>query len=226
MLTDHHCHILPGIDDGAKDADVSAEMVKMMHEQGVERIVATPHFYSHREKSIEIYLDNRQKALEKLMEKDPPVKDIMLGAEVAIEHGLSERKGIERLRIQGTGLILLEFPYTKFAGWMIEEIENTVCGNGLKPVIAHIHRYLRYYSKAELETVLGIDAIFQINNEAFESFSERRFVKKLIKDGYPIIFGSDSHNLDSRKPNWDVLLKKCDGDVVDEADELFDGFMK
>lgn len=220
MLTDYHCHILPGIDDGSKNTEMSSGMVKLMCEQGVERIFATPHFYAHREKSVSRYLEKRQEAYEKLMNADPAVKDIRLGSEIAIERGISELKDIEKLRYQDTDYILLEFPYTKFSGWMAEEIDNIACGYGLKPVIAHIHRYLRFFSKSDLETALGLDAVYQINNEAFDSFSERRLVKKLIKDEYPLIFGSDSHNLDSRKPNWDRLQKKCRPDVIEESDEM------
>lgn len=220
MLTDYHCHILPGIDDGSKNTEMSVGMVKLMHEQGAERIFATPHFYAHRERSVERFLEKRQQAYEKLMGADPAVKDIRLGSEIAIEHGISELKDIEKLRYQDTDYILLEFPYTSFSGWMIEEIENISCGFGLKPVIAHIHRYLRFFSRADLETALSLDAVYQINNEAFDSFSERRLVKKLIKEDYPLIFGSDSHNLDTRKPNWDRLLKKCSPDVIEKSDSL------
>jgi len=220
MLTDYHCHILPGIDDGSKNTEMSVGMVKLMHEQGAERIFATPHFYAHRERSVERFMEKRQQAYEKLMGADPAVKDIRLGSEIAIEHGISELKDIEKLRYQDTDYILLEFPYTSFSGWMIEEIENISCGFGLKPVIAHIHRYLRFFSRADLETALSLDAVYQINNEAFDSFSERRLVKKLIKEDYPLIFGSDSHNLDTRKPNWDRLLKKCSPDVIEKSDSL------
>ena len=51
-MTEYHCHILPGIDDGAKDVETSLEMIETMKSQGVDRIIATPHFYAHREKSI------------------------------------------------------------------------------------------------------------------------------------------------------------------------------
>jgi len=219
MLTDYHCHILPGIDDGSKNTEMSLGMVKLMHDQGVERIFATPHFYAHREKSVSRYLEKRQEAYEKLMSAGPEVKDIRLGSEIAIEHGISELRDIEKLRYADTDFILLEFPYTKFSGWMLEEIENISCGYGLKPVIAHIHRYLRFFSKNDLETALGLDAVYQINNEAFGSFSERRLVKKLIRDDYPLIFGSDSHNLDSRKPNWDLLKKKCSAELIEDSDK-------
>ncbi len=224
MLTDHHCHILPGIDDGSKNEDMSLEMIRQMHAQGVERIVATPHFYCHREKSVERFLEKRQQALSKVKSLDIPIKDIRLGAEVAIEHGISEVSGIENLAIEGTDFILLEFPYTAYAGWMMEEIENISCEFGLTPVIAHIHRYMRFFSKEDIANVLAQGYVFQINNEAFGNWTERRFVKALIKDGHRVVFGSDCHNIDTRKPNFDLLLKKMKADEVEGLSEkVFDG---
>ena len=105
---------------------------------------------------------------------------------------------------------------------MLEEVNDIACEYGLTPILAHIHRYLEYYSKSELDEVLRTDAVLQFNNEAFESFKEKRFVKSLIKDGYPYIFGSDSHNLSSRKPNWDVLQKKAKADIIDGAEDIFE----
>ena len=58
--TDYHCHILPGIDDGAENAAASVKMIALLHEQGVRRIVATPHFYAHRENSVKEYLEKRR----------------------------------------------------------------------------------------------------------------------------------------------------------------------
>ncbi|HOR22980.1 MAG TPA: capsular polysaccharide biosynthesis protein, partial [Ruminococcus sp.] len=66
MLTDLHCHILPGIDDGAKDREMSLAMLDMMKEQGVGRAVATPHFYAHREKSVEAFLEKRRAAFQSI----------------------------------------------------------------------------------------------------------------------------------------------------------------
>lgn len=50
MLTDYHCHILPKMDDGSESVEMSIKMLEMMKLQGVDRIIATPHFYAHREK--------------------------------------------------------------------------------------------------------------------------------------------------------------------------------
>lgn len=226
MRTDYHCHVLPEIDDGAKNTDMSVQMLEMLHGQGVERVTATPHFYAHREKSVRRFLEKRQQSYDKLMSCKNPFGELILGAEVAIEHGISELEGIERLAISGTDLILLEFPYGPYAEWMSEEIYNISCEYHLTPVIAHIHRYIGYYSRSEMEHILKTNAVFQINNEAFGSFREKRFVKTLIKSGVPVVFGSDSHNMSGRRPNFDLLAKKAPQECIEASDMMLDKYLK
>lgn len=43
-MTDFHTHILPAIDDGSKSVAESIEMLTALSEQGISRVVATPHF--------------------------------------------------------------------------------------------------------------------------------------------------------------------------------------
>lgn len=224
ILTDYHCHILPEIDDGSDSVETSLSMIETMKNQGVERIVATPHFYAHREKSVESYIEKRRESYEKLVGAEPAIKDIRLGAEVAVEHGISELDGLDRLAFQGTDIIMLELPYSSYSKWISEEVYNVSCRYGLKVVLAHIHRYINFYTKSQMSEILGMNVIFQVNNEAFSSFGERRFVKRLIKDGYPVVFGSDSHNMTSRPPNWDILLKKADTETIEKSCALLDKY--
>lgn len=219
-ITDYHCHILPAIDDGSDSVETSLSMVKMMKEQGVKKIIATPHFYAHREKNTESYLNKRQKAFDSLMNAKPEITDINLGSEVAIERGICELEGLEKLSIGKTGFILLELPYAPFKPWYLEEIDNISTSLKLKVILAHIHRYLDYYKKDEMEQVLELDTVLQVNNEAFEKFKERSFVKKLFKQERKIVFGSDSHNLNDRKPNWDVLKKKCKAEYIEKSNMI------
>lgn len=180
MLTEHHCHILPQIDDGSNSVEMSLKMINMMRSQGVERIIATPHFYAHREQNdIKSYLKKRQSAYDKLVQADHSNSDILLGAEVTIEHGISKLQDMDKLRIADTDYILLELPYAGFQHWYLDEITDLSYEHGFTPIIAHIHRYVDYYSKSEYEEVLKLDAIFQINNEAFGNFKEKGLLKAL-----------------------------------------------
>ena len=47
-LIDFHSHILPGIDDGSRSTAQSLDMMKLELDQGIGRIVVTPHFYADR----------------------------------------------------------------------------------------------------------------------------------------------------------------------------------
>jgi len=225
MFIDCHCHILPQIDDGSKSTEMSLQMIELQHQQGVQRIIATPHFYAHREKSVSHYLQKRQEAYQKVMSSNPAVSRIELGAEVAVEHGLSQIPEIEKLAFQGTKLFLFEFPYSGFNQRYIEEIYNICNDYGFTPIIAHLHRYLEYYSKTEMQKVLEMDAIFQFNNEAFGNFRERTFCKKILKQGYRVVFGSDAHNLDSRKPNFDLLAKKAKSEWIENANSILNTYL-
>ena len=223
MRTEYHCHVLPALDDGSENMEMSVSMLQSMKEQGVERVVFTPHFYAHSEKSVEVFLERRQAAFDQLKAASP-ISEMLLGAEVAVEHGLSEIQDIEKLAIQGTNLILLELPYRAFKDWMLEEIYQISVEHHLKVMLAHVHRYLEYYNQEQMERLLEVNAVFQVNIEAFGRFSDRRFVKKMLKEDYPVVFGSDAHNLSSRKPNWDLLSQKCKIDAIEASDSQLEKF--
>ena len=222
-MTEYHCHILPGIDDGAENAEMSRDMVQIMQEQGISRIIATPHFYAHREKSVTSFLQKRQAAYEQIADS-LAVPEVRLAAEVAIEHGISELPDIEKLAIPGTRLILLELPYHGYAKWMSEEIYNISAEYNLKVMLAHIHRYLAYYSKDELEGILTTKSVLQINNEAFASWSEKKLAKRIISEFSRFAFGSDAHNLSDRKPNWDYLRKRLKPEVIAQSDGILERY--
>jgi len=219
MLTDYHCHILPGIDDGAYDVDTSLAMIETMKEQGVERIIATPHFYAHEERSLTEYLIRREIAYESIADFAAE-QNIMLGAEIAIEHGISKIHGIDRLAIEDTGNILLELPFRDLEDWMLEEIDAIASEYGLTVILAHVHRYLEYYSAENVERLLKTDAVFQFNNEAFLVERDKALLKQLIDDKKRIVFGSDAHNMGARHPNWDMILEECDPEILEASNNF------
>ena len=61
MKIDFHTHILPAVDDGSSCLEESVELLKMQKQRGVSTVVATPHFYPHRDKP-EKFLERRNKA--------------------------------------------------------------------------------------------------------------------------------------------------------------------
>ena len=219
MLTDYHCHILPGIDDGSPDAMTSLAMIEMMSAQGVERIIATPHFYAHEERSLTEYLIRREEAFDSIADF-AVIKNIFLGAEIAIEHGISMINGIDKLAMEESDMILLELPFRDFEDWMSEEINAIASEYGLTVILAHIHRYLTYYSPEHFEKILKTDAVFQFNNEAFLVERETELLNRLKDEKKRIVFGSDAHNMGARRPNWDMLLEECDPEILEASNDF------
>ena len=84
-MIDLHSHILPGMDDGSKNPEESAALLRMLQQQGVTTLAATPHFYAR--ETPEAFLKRRQEAVAKLpiMEDGPRM---LLGAEVAYFSGM------------------------------------------------------------------------------------------------------------------------------------------
>lgn len=221
IKTDYHCHVLPAMDDGAEDIETSCRMLDMMSGQGIENIVLTPHFYPHREKSVQNFLERREKSFSEISDRNFHFR---LGAEVAIERGICENPDIKELAIQGTSLILLELPFNNVGRWAVDEVHNITCETGLRPVLAHIHRYTKIFSRDDFNSIMNLNAVMQVNIELLHSFSGRLFLSKLIKSGAEIVFGSDSHNLTDRKPDYMPLKKYIKTDILTRSDSVLEKY--
>lgn len=223
MIVDFHSHILPGVDDGAQDLKMSLDMLTILKKQGVGLVAATPHFYPHRQPLTE-FLHNRQQAYEKLKsqwEDDTP--GIMLAAEVYVERDI-HKLDLHPLCYDNTDLLLVELPYT-YHHWSLEEVYNLSINQSIKPVFAHLDRYMKMYSQDEVEEILSFDnAVFQFNHNALFHHETRHAVVKLIKQDYPVIFGSDFHNFESRISRWlkarSVLKSKLKAKWLEQYDEF------
>lgn len=219
--TDFHCHVLPGIDDGAANLEVSLGLIHMQAQQGVRTIVATPH-YRHHQQSVAQFLRRRQDAYQQVIDNGfDGMPRILLAAEVALERNLSELEDIERLGCAEMNTLLIELPlFDSYRKWMIEEIEEISYRTRMQIIIAHLDRYVDMYSSKDYAEILSIpDAIFQFNLSAFSDRKGKKLIKQLVKDEYPILFGTDCHNLEHRKPNFDVLgkqMKKYEPNIIVE----------
>ena len=201
-MIDFHSHILPSIDDGSKSPEMSVEMIKTGINQGVNKFIFTPHFYSDLT-SYEDFIISRKKALIELTayceENEFTIPDFLVGAEVALTDKTCNIENLDKLCIEGTELLLLELPYSPFVSWTPKAIYNIMYERNLTPVMAHLDRYIANRShKAVIEDILKMDIPIQINASAFLERKGRKFVKKLIENGNSVVLGSDVHNLKTR----------------------------
>ena len=208
-MTDLHCHILPGIDDGAQDVEASVALLKMEMEQGVDKVVFTPHFNCD-EMPLEEFLRRRQKAYDKLMAALPSrIKNNMefkLGAEVYFSPTLSSID-LAPLCISGTSYILIELPFVNAVKpTFLSDVLYDISSQGITPIIAHVERY-PYILSDPTQIYHWVTAGYVIQVNAKTICQGDRMVKNLVEWGLVQIIASDAHSPKKRP----VLLKEAYG---------------
>lgn len=207
-MIDIHTHILPLVDDGSSSVAESRGMLEECFRQGSKKVVLTPHFYAdyHHPDS---WFTNRQKAFASLLELNSEgLPEMLLGAEVHYFGGVSRCEEIEKFRIEGTELLLLEMPSSKWGPSVLDSVLELNARDGIRVILAHIERFLFFQPRErELLSLLRADGILLQSNAEF--FIEKRSQKtalRLLESGCIDFLGSDCHNLSGRAPNLGTAL--------------------
>lgn len=216
-IVDIHSHILPGVDDGSKDMDMTREMLRIAWSEGIRTMIATPH---HRrgyamapaEKLKEVY----QAVCIEAQKINPDFK-IYLGSELFRSHSLGERlQSGEALTMAGTKYILVEFlpsdPYRELYS-ALRRLQMI----GYKPIVAHAERYQCLVKEPALtEELVEMGCYIQVNASSVvggNGFSAKRYIKKLLKYEMIHFLGTDTHDLENRSPviqkSAAYIARKC-----------------
>ena len=224
-MTDFHSHLLPAIDDGSDSVSTSLGMLEMWREQGIGQVCATPHFYAEHT-TPERFLRRRDAALAALREAVGSREDLpslRCGAEVRFFDGISRADALPSLCLEGTDLLLLEMPFTRWTDRMLSEVAE-IRMRGLHPVAAHLERYIDFNSRRILDEFMEMDVFIQCNAEFFLSRRTSRKALRLLEEGRIHFLGSDAHNLSSRAPNLgealELIERKLGGGAIRRLREL------
>lgn len=233
VLIDFHSHILPGIDDGSPNIDVSRKMLEKEKKDGVGKIVLTPHFYMH-EKSIDKFLEDRAGAIEKFA----PVAEslgieVKYGAEVLYTKSLADHD-LTKLCIGDTNYMMIELPYQRLSDRFVNEFRSFA--GSIFPdillILAHAERYLNFTSEESIYEIMNCDMIVQLNSGDFKAFYKHsKFMYELLDNDLAHLLGTDCHNITSRPPNLDMAKKaiskklspRCFARLMDNAEKVFAG---
>ncbi|MDP3285744.1 MAG: CpsB/CapC family capsule biosynthesis tyrosine phosphatase [Desulfobacterales bacterium] len=203
-MIDLHCHILPGIDDGAKTPEESLKMAEIALRDGIHTIVATPHvlgIHSNNVRSVEKSIAG----LTDTFSINGINIRLIPGADVPLSAGLMDKiKGGEAGTINNNmKYILLELPsYTVPPGTkdLIFELKM----NGITPVITHPERNLMIQQNAGIVYDLVImGALCQITAMSITGdFGEipRKSAAILLERRLVHVIASDAHSADYRPP--------------------------
>lgn len=212
MWVDFHTHILPGIDDGSKSSLQSIEMLRLEAKQGVTDVVLTSHFYAA-QNNVQQFLKSRDHALNKMTACwEPGLPNIHLGAEVQYFEGISVTEEIVDLRIDGTKLLLLEMPFSRWSDRVIQDILALNEREDIQILLAHVDRYLSFQDPCIWPYLVDHGVLMQANASFFRGFFNRRRAVKMVQQRLIHVLGTDCHSLNNRAPDWsfvpDMILQQ------------------
>lgn len=231
-LSDLHDHILPGIDDGARDVEMSRALLDKEAQDGVRQILFTPHFYAQRMK-LDEFLKNREAAYRKILPLcEEREISTALGAEVRMYPELLSMSmdEIRSLRMGQTQYFLLEWPFQGGYPLWGDDVVQHVRQAGLRPVFAHIERYeFLFLEEDRLRRYLEQGCLFQTNSETVLDKNIQKREIELIREGLIHIVCTDAHHPVRRpvrlKEAMEVIRKRAGREaqerLVRNADDIF-----
>lgn len=214
-MIDIHSHIIPYIDDGAKDLEVSLEMLRIAEREGTKTIFATPHFYKG-------YFETEySEVVEKTKELNQMARDNGINIEILPGQEVFLTKDTPRDYMEGkigtlndSRYMLIELPMDRFPEYALDSIYELGI-KGIVPIIAHPERYMYTLKKPSvLNDFIKEGCLFQINSGSLTGLfgkDIKNTAELLVKSGIVSFIGSDAHTTSKRCPgllkSFDILSK-------------------
>lgn len=203
-MIDLHCHMLPGIDDGAPDLDVALAMARCAVADGITVTACTPHIYPGLYENTADGIHRAIKALQDaLVTADIPLT-LVAGADTHLCPDMVARlKDGSIPSLNGSRYFLFEPPH-HVAPPRIEDTVFSLLAAGFVPVITHPERLTwidDHYSK--FKDMVHSGAWIQLTAGSITGrFGPRPkyWAERILDDGLCHIVATDSHHIDRRPP--------------------------
>jgi protein-tyrosine phosphatase len=218
-MVDIHCHILPGVDDGAKDWEVAVAMCRMAAKDGIDHVVATPH-------ANDEYVYNREQheqKLEQLRQQVAGSIQLSLGCDFHLSYDNIQDalQHPERYCIGNSTYLLVEFSDFSLPPNTSDILEQFL-SYGLTPIITHPERHPILQRKpAQVVQWAKQGAAVQVTANSLTGrwgSTARKCIEELAKQEAVHVLASDAHGLNSRPPvlseGRDVIAKIAGRDVA------------
>ena len=223
-MIDLHCHILPGVDDGAADWDTAIAMATMAAADGIQTIVVTPHAFDGTPELAREQRDTLLGQLAGALKARGVAIDLVPGFECRIRDGLVPMLRAKPWFRLGVGTaFLLELPWEMLVPGL-DQLLFEACAFGLTPVIAHADRYEAVQRRPDLVRAwVEAGASIQVTAGCLLGqfgTSAQKTASRLIKNGLAHVLASDAHNAQQRAPVLSQALSVARRLVGAAADEL------
>lgn len=186
-LVDTHCHILPEVDDGAKNMEETRQMLQEAYEDGIRYIIATPHHHPRRGRKSPKQLRRQLKLVREEAAQISGELRIYLGTEIYFGQDIPERLREEQiLTMNRTRYVLVEFSPGDPFEYICQGIQQ-IQMKGYEVILAHIERYQCMYKNIEnAEHLKHMGVRIQVNADSItgeSGWKAKRLVRRLIEIG-------------------------------------------
>ena len=213
-VTEWHCHLLPGVDDGVKELDETLAILRLMKSAGIETVHLTPHIMEDVPNTT-ADLTRRFNELNDMVSGDTSMPGIKLGAENMLDTVFAERLKTHdmlpvALRTPGRNDTLLV--ETSFVNPPIgfHTLLADIRGAWYFPLLAHPERYL-YMEDAEYRRLRDEGVMLQLNLPSLTGFYgthvQQRAIRLLQNDMYACA-GTDTHSIGWLRRFLDAPLRR------------------
>ena len=195
-MIDLHCHILPGLDDGALDLVDSLAMARVAERDGIAVVCATPHIRDDHAVRIE-ELPQRVAELQRELDRHEVTVRIAVGGEVA--QPAADRLSDEHLRavsLDGCGWILLEPSAGPLAG-DLTELARHLHGRGANVLVAHPERHAGADFLERLRELVAHGCLIQWTADFFARIDPGERDSPMLawaREGLVHVLASDAHS--------------------------------
>lgn len=226
-MIDIHSHILPYVDDGAKDFDTAIEMLKMAKDASTSAVVLTPHtnLYEN-EKNLLFEMTSVFEAFKKKAREQGIDIELYLGGEVFANDDileLAEKKQLATLN--GSRFMLIEFDFYTSSAYIMK-IVRALSAMGYVPIVAHPERYeCIKNSPSNAMEIMNNGGLLQINKGSLlDDFGAGASLCafELLNHRLVQFVASDAHSLSFRNTDLEIAYDVVASEIGDDmAQRLF-----
>jgi protein-tyrosine phosphatase len=205
LVIDLHCHILPGIDDGASDLSVSLGMARAAVDQGVSVIACTPHILPGLYHNSGPAIRKAVQDLQQVLDENGIALQLVTGADVHMTPdfvgGLTSG---HLLSLADSRYVLVEPPHHT-APPQLEEFFFNMTVAGYVPILTHPERLSWVPSRYEtIKKLVRAGVWMQITAGSFTGAFGRNalyWAQRMLDDGCVHLVASDAHDVNRRPPD-------------------------
>ena len=203
-MLDLHCHMLPGIDDGAPDLATALGMARMAHEDGIRTVACTPHIYPGMYDNTAPGIRKAIAAFQAQLDKEGIALKLVEGADVHLDTDLAGAIRADRVpTIAGSRYLLLEPPHHVAPPGFEQRVFELMTA-GITPVITHPERLSWVVDHYELFLrLVDRGAWMQVTAGALTGRHGRRpkyWGERFVGEGKTHLIATDAHDTRRRPP--------------------------